>query len=378
MRAGALLGLVLLAATARAGGESSWPFWDHYAAHFVTADGRVVDADRDSMTTSEGQSYAMFFALVANDRHAFERLRSWTETNLSHGDLGNTLPSWSWGRDGNGSWRVLDNNSASDADLWIAYSLLQAGALWGSPEYARAGQSLLSKIAKQEVVDLPGIGPTLLPGRNGFRPAGGGALLNPSYSPLPLLFAADRSDPSGPWKKMAQALPVWLAESSPQGYAMDWIDYLPGAGLQPALDPGHSVSYARGSYDAIRVYLWIGMTSKSTPGSARLLEHFASMCRLLRMNPVPPEYFTFDGKPSAAPGPVGFSAALFPFLQASGETLTANEQRERVLENINKKTGLIGSVPRYYDQNLALFALGWQQQYFHFAPDGTLRVRWKQ
>ena len=56
-------------------GASAWPFWEHYAAHFLTPEGRVVDPDRNSMTTSEGQSYAMFFALVAGDAASFERLR---------------------------------------------------------------------------------------------------------------------------------------------------------------------------------------------------------------------------------------------------------------------------------------------------------------
>src|SRR5271155_4897717 len=70
--------------TARA---SVWPLWDHYAAHFLTPEGRVIDPERNSMTTSEGQSYAMFFALVAGDSVSFERIRAWTEENLAQGDL---------------------------------------------------------------------------------------------------------------------------------------------------------------------------------------------------------------------------------------------------------------------------------------------------
>src|ERR1700744_2342256 len=81
-----------------AAGLSTWPFWDHYAAHFISPEGRVIDPDRNKMTTSEGQSYALFFALVANDRPAFEKLLSWTEDNLAQGDLAKNLPAWSWGQ----------------------------------------------------------------------------------------------------------------------------------------------------------------------------------------------------------------------------------------------------------------------------------------
>jgi endo-1,4-beta-D-glucanase Y len=372
-----VIALLALAITAGARAESSWPFWDRYAARFITHDGRVVDPDRDSMTTSEGQAYAMFFALVANDRPTFETLRSWTEDNLSYGDLNTSLPSWSWGRDEAGGWRVLDPNSASDADLWMAYSLLQAGTLWKEPQYSHTGQALLGQIARQEVAVLPGIGPVLLPGKNGFHPAADRWMLNPSYLPLPILLGVDHSNPAGPWKKISEALPSWLAAASPRGYAMDWVEYVDGHGFTAWTGPGNTSSQARGSYDAIRVYLWAGVAPKAMPGQEKTIRTFAAMCRLLRMNPVPPESIAADGTVSDTPGPAGFSAALYPLLRSSGETLTADEQLRRVTLKFNHHTGLLGTPAHYYDQNLALFALGWQQQLFQFAPDGTLRVRWK-
>ena len=114
----------------------------------------------------------MFFALVANDRATFERLLDWTRANLAGGqfDAQNVrLPAWQWGRKPDGSFGVLDPNSASDSDLWIAYDLLQAGRLWKEPAYTKLGQALAAQIVKQEVVDLPGLGPMLLPGPQGFR-----------------------------------------------------------------------------------------------------------------------------------------------------------------------------------------------------------------
>ncbi len=356
--------------------DNSWPFWNHYAGHFIS-EGRVIDPDRNAITTSEGQSYAMFFALVAGDSASFERLRVWTENNLAQGDLGRNLPSWSWGKTDDGSWHVLDQNSAADSDLWIAYDLLQAGTLWQKPDYVRTGKSLLANIAREEVAELPQIGPVLMPGRVELFAKGNRWILNPSYLPLPLLCAAGHAAPDGPWAQMASALPDWIQRASPAGFAMDWVAYEAGSGFAPVGGPGDSSHPPRGSYDAIRVYLWAGMTSRTTPAATRMLDIFSPMARLMRTNPVPPEAIGPAGTVLSNAAPPGFSAALVPFLFNSGEKIPATAQLHLVEADFDHETGLLGVPPRYYDQNLALFALGWQEERFRFNPDGTLRVRWK-
>ncbi len=139
------------------------PLWKSYAAAFMDNQVRVIDHDAGDRTTSEGQAYAMFFALVANDRSRFDGLLHWTETNLASGDLATHLPSWLWGRGPNDKWGVLDSNSASDADVWMAYTLLQAGKAWNEPHYTSLGTALAKRIAAEEVVQIPGFGTALLP-----------------------------------------------------------------------------------------------------------------------------------------------------------------------------------------------------------------------
>src|SRR5690348_17196024 len=41
--------------------QPDWPLWHSYATHFLDADGRILDHDAGDRTTSEGQSYALFF-----------------------------------------------------------------------------------------------------------------------------------------------------------------------------------------------------------------------------------------------------------------------------------------------------------------------------
>ena len=66
----------------------AWDKWDAFKAANVNESFRVVDySDNRRITTSEGQSYAMFFALVAGDKDAFDKLLVWTENNLASGDI---------------------------------------------------------------------------------------------------------------------------------------------------------------------------------------------------------------------------------------------------------------------------------------------------
>src|SRR5580700_7094074 len=71
-------------AAAASAAQCDWPAYRTFVQRFVQADGRVIDYSTPTQqTTSEGQSYGMFFALVANDRATFDRLLSWTRTNLA-------------------------------------------------------------------------------------------------------------------------------------------------------------------------------------------------------------------------------------------------------------------------------------------------------
>ncbi len=317
--------------------------WKSYAAGFMDNQIRVIDHDSGDRTTSEGQAYAMFFGLVANDRLRFDGLLHWTEINLASGDLTSHLPAWSWGKNPGNKWGVLDSNSASDADLWMAYALLEAGKAWNEPHYTWLGTALAKQIAAEEVTQIPGFGSVLLPGAKGFH-NGDSYRLNASYMPLQILLGLAHELPDGPWQQIANTIPAVVSGSAPQGFASDWTEVKPGKGFVPS---------APGSYDAIRVYLWAGF------------------------NAVPPAKVKSDGNVEDPKSPVGFSAALLPYLSALGETNLEDEQMSRVKSEFNSKTGLYGNPARYYDQNLVLFGLGGTLRQFWFDSQGNLKLAWK-
>ena len=74
--------------------------WEQFKKDYISQEGRVIDpSDARKITTSEGQSYGMFFALAANDRAAFDNLLDWTQNNLAQGSLKEHLPAWLWGEE---------------------------------------------------------------------------------------------------------------------------------------------------------------------------------------------------------------------------------------------------------------------------------------
>jgi endoglucanase len=309
----------------------------------------------------------MFFALVANDRSRFEGLLRWTEKNLAAGDLSAHLPAWLWGRGPNNRWGVLDSNPAADADLWMAYTLLEAGKAWNEPRFSSLGAALAKRIAAEETAQISGFGTVLLSAPKGFQ-RGDSYRLNASYVPLQLVIRFGREFPDGPWNQIAAQIPALVSAAAPHGFAMDWTEVKTGGAFAPS---------PLGSYDAIRVYLWAGLLDSGTQGRDGILKALPGMQRYLHGNAVPPAKVKQDGSIEDPKGPVGFSAALVPYLSALGDKDPENQQMSRVRSELNSKTGLYGNPARYYDQNLTMFALGWNERQFWFDSQGNLKLRWK-
>ena len=361
--------------------EGAWSLWNAYQARYIDVQGRVFDPVGDQHSTSEGQAYAMFFALADNDRACFDRVFNWTQVNLANSDLHSYLPTWLWGKSKDGQWKALDTNSASDADIWMAYDLIEAGRLWNVQPYEQTGRAMLALIAKSEVANLTGFGPMLLPGPAGFQHDQLWTL-NPSYLPLFVFDRLAAVDPSGPWSQIAQGIPTLIEQSSRHGFAMDWVDYVPGDGFYPAVQQqqrtgGDEVNAPGGSYDAIRVYLWAGMLASGKPRD-RILNSISAMSGYLGNHGAPPEKVNQDGVPGAQDGPVGFSAALLPYIRAFPDlSRVSAQQLVRMSKEKDAATGLYGKDLAYYDQNLTLFGTGFLDGRFRFGPGGELHVEWK-
>nr|WP_075822609.1 glycosyl hydrolase family 8 [Roseomonas sp. TAS13] len=222
--------------------------WHAFARHFLTAEGRVVDTGNGGITHSEGQGWAMLFALQAGDRTRFERIADWTRENLRRTSDG--LHAWR----GKGSDGSEDLNNATDGDLFIATALILAGEQWGRPEWRAGGlataQGILRMLPRRVGGRL-----VLLPGLQGFERSGE-VVVNPSYYAFPMMRVLARALPDPLWLDLATDGLALLRDScfGPYGLPADWV-------AVSRADGGVTLAEgwpARFSYDAVRVPLWLG------------------------------------------------------------------------------------------------------------------------
>ena len=346
----------------------NWPDWQRFKQIMLSDDGRVIDfSDNNAITTSEGQSYGMFFALANNEPTTFEKLFSWTQNNLADGNLKTNLPAWQWGEKEQ-KWGIIDSNSASDSDLWIAYNLLEAAKLWDNKHYQEIGLALSELILEQETADIPGLGLTLLPGKIGFTKNNSDKKstswkLNPSYVPIQLLRAMLKHTKDQRWQALIDSSNKLIVDTAPKGFSPDWIIYQQSQGFsnKPQI----------GSYNAIRVYLWAGMLDDQEPLKQLHLKAFRPMADYMENSLLPPEKVNHITGQVTGNGPIGFTAALLPFLSASDAKTAQVNQLIRLI------THPLSSKPkRYYDQVLGLFGVGWIQKRYSFDEHGHLVPRW--
>lgn len=361
LRSFAALALVpLLAAGEQVADCDGWASWRVFKEKFIQTDGRVIDFSANDHSTSEGQAYALFFALVANDRPSFSRLLEWTQANLAGGDLSGRLMAWKWGQRSDGSWGVMDSNAASDADLWLSYVLFQAARRWQEPSLRALAELVLERIGRELVISVAGLGPVLLPGPMGFSLKSGGWKLNPSYLPLQVLRGVATEVSGGPWHALARTTVTMIESATPRFLVPDWVVVRPNGAIELDLQAGLG-----GSYDAIRTYLWAAMLSNQDPDRQRLLSRMKGMATLLENQLIPPVKIDALSGRFEGSAPLGFSAALLPYLEAVGAEPAARRQRLRIVA--------MGGMPMvYYEQVLGLFGLGWMDRRFRFAADGRL------
>lgn len=346
----------------------TWPAWNSFRSKFISDEGRVIDRSLpQNVTTSEGQSYALMFALIANDRASFDLILRWTENNLAGGDLTSQLPAWNWGKRADGSWGVIDGNAAADADLWIAYALGEAGQLWKAPKYSALAELLAARILREEAAELPGLGLALLPGPKGFHTDDVTWRLNPSYLPMQIMRRFSTIYPDMAWKRIADTSLEIIVRSAPSGFVPEWIDYQAGKGFLVS-----DQTPAATSFNAIRVYLWAGMLDGGDQAYSALLKTLAPMGRHVASSGTLSHEVITPGGTVKENASAGFSSALLPFLKASKQNTAQHQQQQRIVA-----LDPLERADNYYDQVLTLFGLGWIEGRYQFDRNGSLKPRWK-
>jgi endoglucanase len=227
------------------------PAWHSYKAHFVTAEGRVVDTGNKGISHSEGQGYGMLFAVAAGDRDAFQRIWDWTRGNLMVRE--DFLLAWRWEPDKRPG--IADINDATDGDILVAWALVEAADAWSDEGYRVAARRIALAVGKRTVLFKTRNEPLLLPGMVGFsaEDRADGPIVNLSYFVFPAFPRLAEVAAEIDWDSLTQTGLdlVQRARFGSQKLPTDWISMSgqvpkPAAGFAPVF-----------SYNAIRIPLYL-------------------------------------------------------------------------------------------------------------------------
>lgn len=253
--------------------------WSSYKEAFVTEDGRVVDTGNNGISHSESQGYGLMLSAMANDRPTFERIWSFTSTQLLVRDDG--LASWRW--DPAATPNLTDTNNATDGDILIAYGLALAGRAWEEARFTDVARTMATTIGRTMLVEADGM-PAILPGAEGFEdlPNGHGPILNPSYWVFEALPVFAELDPATDWAAVTETgiELVRRARVTSSGLPPDWL-VLDDKGLvKPA--PDFPVEFG---YNGIRIPLYM-MRAGISPALLEPFRNSADAAGLYKVDPV--------------------------------------------------------------------------------------------
>jgi endo-1,4-beta-D-glucanase Y len=183
--------------------------------------------------TSEGNAYMLLAAAYMNDRTTFDAVLTFVKRFLN----GNGLQMWNLSV----TDVVLDQNSATDAELDLALALLKAEQNWGGGQYRALAVQIINRIMQHEVE----VGTFVLKPGDVF---GGWHELDPSYfSPAYYpLFASVTGDSR--WNSVLQKTHQIFNTVAPRFPSGLWPDWMTATGDPVAT--GRTYDYA---YDATRI-----------------------------------------------------------------------------------------------------------------------------
>jgi len=345
--------------------------WEYYKEHFIIS-GQTIDPTQDDKTTSEGQSYALLRAVQMNDRETFDDVWKWTRDHLQYRSQ-DSLFSWLWAKE-NGEYRLVDSETASDADLDIALALVLASRRWNDGEYLNQAKPIISDIWTQEVVQISGVY-LLTSSSNSYRP--NGYIVNPSYfSPAHYRIFA-QIDPDHNWRQLADDtyLTLEVLQNSTIGQ-FNTTNLIPNWFFAP-LEYDQNYSSAKQfvggdtaddyGFDAFRAAWRVGL-------DAQWNEDPLAMRYLQSMAPFFTKKVKKEGSIHAIYNATGTAKVDYPSLStdtAALIVLDSSDQAGLAKKFYNQRfaaqysaDGYWGDEKNYYDQNWAWFATAYYQGTF--------------
>lgn len=318
-----------------------------YKKAFMSKEGRIINYDKNNITTSEEQSYMLLQSLIMNDRKTFDLVYKWTKNNLQRKD---NLFSWLWGENSNGEYRILDENSASNADVDIAFALLLASEKFNRAQYSQEAIPIMKSIWYKETRRI-GRYLVLMPGSG--QASGKKIEINPSYfSPYAFKYF-QKYDNLHDWNRVVDSSYYYLdsiMSKTRTGLPPNWFSIHKGLIV---LEKSPKSDF---SYDAVRVFAKIYMDYTQT-GERRaipILERIGFLANKWNVNSNIYVNYKANGHLADKTVPPGFVSILLPAINFYDKNI-ADVIFEREIKPSLSSNDYWTSKKDYYDKNLLWF-----------------------
>lgn len=327
--------------------------WGFYKTKFISEDGRVIDPWQNNITTSEGQSYAMLRAVLINDRETFDLVYKWSLDNLKRDN--DRLFAWLWGQREDKTWGIIDKNSASDADIDIAFALILAFKQWDDKQYLKDAKDIIKDIWEQETIDIKKQRVLV----SGVEQMKADKLeINPSYFAPYAFRVFDKYDKAHDWDKIVDSsydLLNKVTKLTDTGLPPNWF-FLDSKTGEISLAEGDSTRNDF-SYDAIRTFLrvYLDYEYKKDKRALKIIEKTKFFPEKYPLPEKAKGYylnFKANGKLRDKNEHIGAIAVLVPIFGVYDKEYAKKLYTKKVESNYNAE-GFWGEKTNYYAQNLA-------------------------
>ena len=345
--------------------------WDTYKSQFILSNGRIIDPSQDNVTTSEAQSYAMLRAVWVDDKTTFDKVYSFTKTQMKRPK--DHLFGWRYNKLANGQYGLTPNggdNSAADADSDIAYALLLASKRWNDPKYQSDALPIIKDLWKYETASVSGGKRYLIAGNWAQDPQK--LVINVSYFAPYEWRAFAKIDTQDNWQSLVDPAYQLLTDSGTVP-----LDKAKGVGLPPdwlAIDRKTTEITAANldnlkttySFDAMRTpwrialdYQWY----KDPQALAYLKASYSFLAQDYQTNKTLVPTYSHDGeRQTDVENPAMYATSLGYFLTVNKPLADKIYQEKIIKLYSNDLNGFSKNIP-YYEQNWLWFGAA---MYNHF------------
>jgi endoglucanase len=253
--------------------------WEEYKSHFIQKDGRIIDFHNNAITHTEGIGYGLYFAYKMGDDSTFRSIYKWGKANIKKNNHG--LPGWKWGKNKSNSWGMIDYNSASDANLWIVYSLLLMYNQTGYQPYKQDADEMIDAIKSNHIVADHGL-TILLPWEKNIAEEYEWNI-NPSYLIFEIFEYLAEYDGDKIWNELIKSSILILKKTRFSSLELnpDWSIYSLDT-KKFSLHPKHN----KFGYDAIRIPLNIIRSDLSSKEKEALLKPYREYIEMMKYHPL--------------------------------------------------------------------------------------------